>query len=371
MPCDNKKDRRNMKKLNVLLFTSALLAVCANAGFENFETGGAEGSTFTNWEGDGYITNTAVSCAYGVPGGQSVGNNEKALAIEGSVTNASLFTSGTSQVDMMVKVVYPDEALALPSGETDVQIAVGVNTNGVLNVYCAPKTGSGTAAFVPVSAALTAGDWKRISFNFDYESKFCEVLIDGLPCVSTYGALSPADTTGTAGAWYKLAKTDVSALSSMKVVGTTAIDCVYTGTGSTPIPFDGTVADSTTGANVPRSWLAEQGLADPSANAPDSATTGMTVAQKYIAGLDVNDGIKFELKDMQPSSSNADKMVFSFPGVGTNGNYKILGSTTVGSGYTDMGGTFTPGESGANNTIAIDIHDITSGVKYFKLQAIR
>lgn len=358
-----------MKKLNVLLFTSALLAVCANAGFQDFE-GGTVNEPFANWEGDGYITNAEVNCTYGVPGGQIPAGNALALAIEGSVTNASLFTSGTSQVDMMVKVVYPDEALALPSGETDVQIAVGVNTNGVLNVYCAPKTGSGAAAFVPVSAALTAGDWKRISFNFDYENKFCEVLIDGLPCVSTYGALSPADTTGTAGAWYKLAKTDVSALSSMKVVGTTAIDCVYTGTGST-LPFDGEVADSATGADVPRSWLAEQGLSDPSANAPDSATTGMTVAQKYIAGLDVNDGIKFELKDMQPSSSNADKMVFSFPGVGTSSNYKIMGCTSVNGEYADMGGDFTAGESGANNTIAIDIHDITSGVKYFKLQAIR
>ena len=358
-----------MKKLNVLLFTSALLAVCANAGFENFE-GGTENEPFANWEGDGYITNAVLTYTYGVPGNQDEGANTLALAIEGSVTNASLFTSGTSQVDMMVKVVYPDEALALPSGETDVQIAVGVNTNGVLNVYCAPKTGSGTAAFVPVSAALTAGDWKRISFNFDYSTGFCEVVLDGLPCVSEYGALSP-DTTGVAGAWYKLAKDNASTLSSMKVVGTTAIDCVYTGTGSTPIPFDGTVADSTTGANVPRSWLAEQGLADPSANAPDSATTGMTVAQKYIAGLDVNDGIKFELKDMQPSSSNADKMVFSFPGVGTSSNYKIMGCTTVNGTYTDMGGDFTAGESGANNTIAIDIDDITSGVKYFKLQAIR
>ncbi len=356
-----------MKKLNVLLFTSALLAVCANAGFQDFE-GGTVNEPFANWEGDGYITNAEVTCTYGVPGGQTPAGNALALAIEGSVTNASLFTSGTSQVDMMVKVVYPDEALALPSGETDVQIAVGVNTNGELNVYCAPKTGSGTAAFVPVSTALTAGDWKRISFNFDYSTGFCEVVLDGLPCVSTYGALSPS-TTGVAGAWYKLAN-DASTLSSMKVVGTTAIDCVYTGTGTT-LPFDGTVADSATGADVPRNWLAAQGLADPSANAPDYATTGMTVAEKYVAGLDVNDGIKFELKDMQPSSSDADEMVFSFPGVGTNGNYKIMGCTTVNGTYTDMGGTFTPGVNGANNTIAVDIHEITSGVKYFKLQAIR
>lgn len=361
-----------MKKLNVLLFTSALLAVCANAGFEDFETGGAEGATFTNWEGDGYITNTAVTCTYGVPGGQTPSANAKALAIEGSVTNATLFAGGASQVDMMVKVVYPDEALALPSGETDVQIAVGVNTNGELNVYCAPKAGSGTAAFVPVSAALTAGDWKRISFNFDYTSKFCEVLIDGLPCVSEYGALSPG-ATGTAGAWYKLAKTDVSALSSMKVVGTTAIDCVYTGTGTT-LPFDGTVTDSAsggTGAVVPRNWLAVQGVADPSANAPDYSSTGMTVAQKYIAGLDVNDGIKFELKDMQPSSSDADEMVFSFPGVGTTDNFKIVGSTTIDGTYTDVGGTFTAGVNGANNTVVVDISGLASGVKYFKVQAIR
>ena len=219
-----------MKKLNVLLFTSALLAVCANAGFENFETGGDEGDTFAAWEGDGYITNTAVSCTYGVPGGQSAGANAKALAVEGSVTNGSLFTSmnaatKVAQVDMMVKVVYPDEALALPSGETDVQIAVGIDTTGKLNVYCAPKSGSGDAAFVPVSDAITAGDWKRVSFNFDYANGYCEVALDGLPCVSEYGAFAP-DATEAAGAWYKLAKSGATKLSSMKDVGTTAIDCV-------------------------------------------------------------------------------------------------------------------------------------------------
>lgn len=368
-----------MKKLNVLLFTSALLAVCANAGFEDFETGGAEGATFTNWEGDGYITNTAVTCTYGVPGGQTPSANAKALAIEGSVTNGSLFTAMNSatavaQVDMMVKVVYPDEALALPSGETDVQIAVGVNTNGELNVYCAPKTGSGTAAFVPVSAALTAGEWKRVSFNFDYTSKFCEVLIDGLPCVSEYGALSPAlADRETAGAWYKLAKDDATKLSSMKVVGTTAIDDVYTGQSTTDNPFaipDSAVVAATDGTNVKRSWLAKQGVNDTDAAAVDG--TGMKVSEKYLAGLDVNDGIKFELKDLQPSTSDASKMVFTFPGTTANGTtFQLVGSTNPNSGFEVINGATIAAGEGKLSTATVSISTLTTGVKYFKVQAVQ
>ena len=192
-----------MKKLNVLAFASAMLAVGAygafEGAFEDFESGGAEGSTFANWEGDGYITNTAVTCTYGVPGGQTPAGNTKALLVEGSVTNATLFSgmeaSTASQVDMMVKIVWPDEALALPSGETDVQIAVGIDQLGQLNVYCAPKSGSGDAAFVPVTGELASNEWKRVSFNFDYANKFCEVSVDGIPCVSSSGAFSATATS--------------------------------------------------------------------------------------------------------------------------------------------------------------------------------
>ena len=364
-----------MKKLNVLLFTSALLAVCANAGFENFETGGDEGDTFAAWEGDGYITNTAVSCTYGVPGGQSAGANAKALAVEGSVTNGSLFTSmnaatKVAQVDMMVKVVYPDEALALPSGETDVQIAVGIDTTGKLNVYCAPKSGSGDAAFVPVSDAITAGDWKRVSFNFDYVNGYCEVALDGLPCVSEYGAFAP-DATEAAGAWYKLAKSGATKLSSMKVVGTTAIDCVYTGQESGSNPFvipDTAVVAATDGTDVKRSWLVEQGVADVDAAAQDGS--GMKVSEKYVAGLDVDDGLKFELKDLQPSTSDASKMVFTFPGTAANGaTFKLVGSDTPNGTYNEVSAAIAAGD-GKLTTATLDVSSL-AGVKYFKVQAVK
>ena len=359
-----------MKKLNVLAFASAMLAVGAYGAFENFESGGAEGSTFANWEGDGYITNTSVTCTYGVPGGQSVGANAKALLVEGSVTNATLFSgmaaSTASQVDMMVKIVWPDEALALPSGETDVQIAVGIDQLGQLNVYCAPKSGEGAAAFVPVTGELASNEWKRVSFNFDYANKFCEVSVDGIPCVSSSGAFSPS-AVGSDGAWYKLAKADATKLSSMKVVGTTAIDDVYTGQSSEPLPFDGTVADSGTGAAVSRQWLVVQGVADVTAAAPDG--TGMTVAQKYVAGLNVNDGIKFELKDLQPSTSDATKMVFSFPGTTANGStFTIVGSDTPNGTYADVGAVVAAG-AGKLSTATISVSSLTSGVKYFKVQA--
>ena len=290
-----------MKKLNVLAFASAMLAVGAYGDFsplsETFESATAADEQYATWVGDGYSkTESIASYPAGRPGGIT-GTSNYVLSVEGSVTNGSLFAgmaaSTASQVDMMVKVVWPDEALALPSGETDVQIAVGIDTLGRLNVYCASKSGSGDASFVPVSGELASNEWHRISFNFDYANKLCEIALDGLPQVSEYGALS-ASATGTAGSWYKLAKNDATVLSSMKIVGTTAIDDVYTSqvTSGNPIniPDSAVVSDSEgTGAAVKKSWLVKQGVADVTAAAPDG--TGMTVAQKYVAGLDVNDAV--------------------------------------------------------------------------------
>lgn len=366
-----------MKKINVLLFSGTLLAFAACADSftpksETFESATVNAAV-ADWDGDGYgKSETISSYPAGRPGGLT-GESAKVLAIEGSVTNASLFTdmaeSTSAQVDMMVKIVYPDETLVLPSNESGVQIAIGVDTQGRFNVYCAPKSGTGDAAFVPVSAVIANGTWVRVSFNFDYVNGYCQVSLDGLPLVSEYGVLSPT-STGSNGAWYKLVAT-AAKLTSMKVVGTTSIDDVYTSqvtSGDTiVIPDSVVVADTETGANVKKSWLMKQGVSNVSAPAPDNS--GMTVAQKYLAGLDVTDGIKFELKDLQPSARDSTVMVFSFPGTtATGSSFSILGSDTVNGTYSAVDGTFTAGANGANNTVAINVSSLT-GVKYFKLQA--
>jgi len=366
-----------MKKLNVLL-TGVLTAVCAVAANpEKFEDGTA-GEKYTNWDGDGYVKSETIGTyVAGRPGGISESESSSyVLSVEGSVTNGTLFSemvvNTRSQVDMMVKVAYPDEALELPSGETGVQIAVGIDTNGVLNVYCV-KPGDSAPAFYPVSEPIASNIWIRVSFDFDYTTKLCQVLLDGAPCVSQYGYAQDS-TPGTAtGSWYALANSGATKLTSMKIVGTTAIDDVYTsqntGDSTVVIPDSAVVADTATGANVKKSWLVEQGVST-NVSLVCQDGSGMTVAQKYLTGLSVNDEIKFELKDLQPAtgSGNESKMVFSFPGTPDNADFKIYGGSSPATCNTVVGTECS--SSGGNSSITVDISSLTSGVKYFKAVAV-
>ena len=96
----------------------------------------------------------------------------------------------------------------------------------------------------------------------------------------------------------------------------------------------------------------------------------MKVSEKYLAGLDVNDGIKFELKDLQPSTSDASKMVFTFPGTTANGTtFQLVGSDTPNGTYADVGATIAAGD-GKLTTATISVSSL-EGVKYFKVQAVQ
>ena len=369
-----------MKKIDVLVFTSAMFVIGANADFtaqfENFE-GHAIDDQPAAWVGNGRVAaGSPVTTFTGVPGDQKAGDNKKVLAIEGSVTNGAMFVGMenkvASQVDMMVKAVYPDDELALPSGETGVQIAVGIDTNGCLNVY---SKYNNTDAFRPISGKIESNTWVRVSFNFDYGNNRCQVSLDGLPCVSSYGKLDAGGTTQN-GSWYDLATGSAKTkLSSMKVVGTTSIDDVYTSqntSGSAIVIPDNVVVHDASGVDVKKSWIVEQGVSTnnmTTTEAPDGS--GMTVMQKYITGLGVNDGIKFELKDMQPSTSNPDVMEFTFPGTTANGaTFSIQGCASPNGGYVAVESLMT--SEGGLNKASVNVKDIlTSGVKYFKVVATK
>jgi len=369
-----------MKKLDVLLFTSAMLIAGAYADgytpqFQAFE--GTVGDTVADWDGNAVLAGgDSYNATAGVPGNQTNAAHTTVLAVEGSVSNATMFSSmvasTASQVDMMVKVVLPDDELALPSGESGVQIAVGIATNGILNAYF----GATSPAFHPISTnVLTADTWVRVSFNFDYEHHRCQISLNGLPCVSANGYANSTDSSQP-GSWYELATgSSKSRLSSMKVVGTTAIDDVYTSQKVDGPAIDvGDVTIAVTdpkgrSVDVKKTWLIEQGIDNAGGYAPDSS--GMTVAEKYVADLDVNDNIKFELKDLQPSTTETSKMVFSFPG-GTGADFEIVGCDTPSGSYTSVANQqLTRDSTGAKNTVSVDLSAISGNVKYFKVKASR
>lgn len=271
------------------------------------------------WAGYGSVTNQTVG--YAKPAGVGSPINDSTdklyLSVDGSVTcTAATKEDKPATVDMMIQISRPDEALALPSGEETtggIQIALGVETNGTLKAYCKNR-GDVTGWYALGETQYAEGAWHRVSFTFDYVHRTCQIRLDGEPLMTAGGYLTsdPKGASAAIGSWYKLNTATVQKLSSLKVVGSTAIDEVVVKYGEGLGDVQPPLADGggTTGG-VPNKWIAEQGITRKMVTNKDDAPdgTGMTVVEKYQAGFDVADGQKLEIKKMTMTTGGAQLVV--------------------------------------------------------------
>lgn len=259
------------------------------------------------WEGYGSVTNQTVGYAKPTGVGSPINDapDKLYLSVDGSVTcTAATEENKPATVDMMIQISRPDEALALPSGETTdgIQIALGVETDGTLKAYCTDKTTAKVDWYSLGKATYAEGEWHRVSFTFDYKEQTCQIRLDGEPLMTEHGALTSDGTGGTTGSWYKLNTTTKKNLSSVKVVGSTAIDEVVikqadSGKVTDVLPALADIGGST--GSVPNQWIAEQGITRAQAEAatlPDNS--GMSALQKYQTGLPVGDGKTYVITAM-------------------------------------------------------------------------
>lgn len=259
------------------------------------------------WEGYGSVTNQTVGYAKPAGVGSPInGSTDKLyLSVDGHVTcTAATTESKPATVDMMIQISRPDEALALPSGEKadDIQIAVGVETDGTLKAYCKNRAGV-TGWYALGTTEYAEGEWHRVSFTFDYGHRTCQIRLDGEPLMTADGYLTsdPEGASAAIGSWYKLNTATVQKLSSLKVVGSTAIDEVVVKYGEglgDVLPSLADIGDSTA-SGVPYQWIAKQGITRAQAEAatlPDDS--GMSALQKYQTGLPVGDGKTYVITSM-------------------------------------------------------------------------
>lgn len=294
-----------------VVLSAALTAAETPVVSQPFETPTDDVATLTDgsatWEGYGSVTNQAVGTGYAKSVGKPIsGTNETDthklyLSVDGSVIcTAATEENKPATVDMMIQISRPDEALALPSGETTdgIQIALGVDTDGTLKAYCKNRENV-TGWYALGTTEYAEGAWHRVSFTFDYTKQTCQIRLDGEPLMTTDGYLTsdPEGASAATGSWYKLNTATVK-LSSLKVVGSTAIDEVVVKYGEglgDVLPSLADIGDSTGG--VPNQWIAEQGVTRTvTEKAPDGSD--MTVADKYKAGFNVADGKKLEITKM-------------------------------------------------------------------------
>lgn len=294
-----------------VVLSAALTAAETTIVSQKFAQSTGDVATFSDsdgsvtWAGYGSVTNQTVG--YAKPAGVGSPINDSTdklyLSVDGHVTCTAATTENKpATVDMMIQIAKPDEKLVLPTGEKadDIQIAVGVDTDGSLKAYCTDKTTAKVDWYSLGKATYAEGEWHRVSFTFDYKEQTCQIRLDGEPLMTEHGALTSDGTGGTTGSWYKLNTTTKKNLSSVKVVGSTAIDEVVikqadSGKVTDVLPALADAGSETDG--VPNQWIAEQGVTRTvTEKAPDGSN--MTVADKYKAGFNVADGQKLEIKKM-------------------------------------------------------------------------
>lgn len=271
------------------------------------------------WEGYGSVTNQTAGYAKpaGVGSPINAATDKLYLSVDGSVIcTAATEENKPATVDMMIQISRPDEALALPPGEETtggIQIALGVETDGTLKAYC--KNRGGVPGWYALGTTEYAeGEWHRVSFTFDYGNGTCQIRLDGEPLMTADGYLTsdPKGASAAIGSWYKLNTATVQKLSSLKVVGSTAIDEVVVKYGEGLGDVQPPLADigGSTASGVPYQWIAEQGITRAQAEAamlPDNS--GMSALQKYQTGLPVGDGKTYVITAMSMADENGEVWV--------------------------------------------------------------
>ena len=339
----------------------ALSAMSADVLSESFESGSTVSDLGSAWTGSGTIV--APTSPDTVPTGSlptGVASNTKKLSVQGNVKCTVTAAEEPTLVDLMIQIAKPDEALdGAPEGADGAQFALGVDKNGSLKAY---TTGKGSApAWVDLGVSGEEGAWKRVTLNFDYTAKLCQVIVDGVPALTTSGYTTPdkkVPAAGiTTGSWYGLLNTPTK-LASVEVIGSTAIDEMVVKTGADAEP----AWPAPAGDEPPQNWFAKQGIAPAAGTATAPDGSGMTVAAKYQTGVSATSGEKFEIKSMAMSGAAGEvKTTLTVPAMtAATGRKNVI--------VINDGTNTTTQDVPASGTVDIKVNKAASGVTKFTYQ---
>ena len=342
-----------------------VLAVSSVMAFEqSFEGEGivaGNALALTGWGGYGTYSNTVDQSL--LPAGTPIaGAHTKHLAVDGWVTNTLEGTANSdAQLDMLVKVARPDEALSgMSDGEA--KFAMAIDDDGTLKYW----TGSAWSALG--TTVYTDDQWIRVAVIYDHAGQRCKVSVNGNACVTSagYKAATGDDTNGP---WYPVLTT-TTAISSLKVVGTTALDDIKVAYGTTSAPAYNdasgnpiTIAKTpATGSdvNIPLTWFDQNNVATSETTAPDNS--GMTIADKYQTGMDPNSGEKFALKSMSMTKDGSTvTAAITVPACNPPGGAVVKVQKSADKNTWTDGDTLDPNETSASVTLE------SGNVTYFRM----
>lgn len=354
--------------LAAIALSGGAFAAAAAGDSYNFETEGELGtSPYAALAGNG----TVVADSYTAPrvGAPLTGDHTKVLEIAGTVTytNAGDSAASTSsQVDFMFKVEPTDE-LENPEG-TDIQVALAVGvtnatgTTAPLKLWCKTSTSAETG-WATIKDSVDTGRWVRATLVLDYSetAKKCKISLDGDPVLNGNSE------------WFYFAGTEAQQfVKSISMVGSTRVDDLkvsYDAAGSYALPGgDTTIAASGQGSNVTYGYINKYGVTVEEATSatPLNAESGMSVADKFAAGLNPKSSTKFALQTMTTTKSSA---TVTFPGAKGTGNYTVkVGTTKGGSDVATQTSTQTDASGEGMNSATIDLTGHEDELLYFTVE---
>lgn len=255
-------------------------------GADSFErlAPGTEAEDLSGWSGEGWVQTEAYSPALPPGWPLALETHANVLAVDGGAVRSYASVPGAgAKVDAMLRGAR--ETGDSPVEDADGQVALFFAADGRATLQ--HRSADGTVRLrTPLSPRVFAdGDWVRASLVFDYATDpsgaaWCQVRLDGSPCVTDAGVRSPADPVPP-GSWYRTLDGGAAGkVAELAFHGSGAVDdlALYDAAGA--FEFDGPVQTN----GVPYSWFNEQGLAwDPAADVDDDARDALA---EYTAGTD-------------------------------------------------------------------------------------
>ena len=268
--------------------TNANLPMIGCDSFERIAVG-TEAGGFPDWTGDGAVA--AASYAPPFPAGFPLASetHEQVLAVDGEAVRdyPELPGGPGALLDLMVRVTREREDEDGFVVDIDGRAALLFDAQGRPTLRHAGADGAGSLRTTLSPRLLADGDWIRASFAFDCATDpsgaaWCQVRLDGEPCVTDAGVRSPADPRAP-GSWYRTLDGAAAPgrVSRLVLRGSGAVDDValYDAAGA----FEFWKPAATTNG-VPCVWLAGQGLPwNPAADADGDTFDDRT---EYLVGTD-------------------------------------------------------------------------------------
>ena len=309
--------------------TDTGLPLLATDSFERYALN-TEPVAMEGWSGDGFVS--AEEYTSPIPAGYplELETHTQVFVVDGDVTRDYPTVSGNqgALLDAMVRVTL--ETSDNPVADSEGQVALFFDAQGRASLQHKTPNGSTRLRTALSTRTFANGDWVRVSFLFDYANApgaaWCQVRLDGEPCVTDAGVRSPADPRSP-GSWYRTLDGAATAgrVSQLLLSGSGAVDDVvlYDATGAFEFKDVGATVNG-----VPCTWLADQGLSwDTSADIDGDTADELT---EYVMGTDPLDETSVDtLRIVGTGFDEYGRFQVSFLGRADRAQFKVVATNDL------------------------------------------